>query len=225
MSLKLDVSHSKRPQVFQQVRFQPEWTLEKVKQKLEIVTGTLHSDFYVEVHNDRGEKIGEMVDDQKASLGSLPICSGFRLHIVDNNPDERPEDKIWNDDENKDVAKFDISETQYEQRPVSGRRFREQMLSTPGSRNKRKVGDRCLVTPDNRLGTIRYIGPVEGKDETVEFIGVEFEEPVGKNDGSFQDRRYFHCNPSYGSFVPVARVVKIDTAEHSTNLNARLEEL
>lgn len=47
------------------------------------------------------------------------------------------------------------------------------------------VNSRCKVTLQNtspRLGTVMYIGPVEGL--TGNWIGVQYDEPLGKNDGS-----------------------------------------
>ena len=32
-------------------------------------------------------------------------------------------------------------------------------------------------------------------------MGVEFDEPVGKNDGSVKGHRFFECSEGYGSFL------------------------
>lgn len=48
-------------------------------------------------------------------------------------------------------------------------------------------------------GVVRYNGSTEfaaGK-----WIGVELDEPLGKNDGTVQDVRYFTCKPRHGMFV------------------------
>uniref|UniRef100_T1J9Y0 Uncharacterized protein n=1 Tax=Strigamia maritima TaxID=126957 RepID=T1J9Y0_STRMM len=55
------------------------------------------------------------------------------------------------------------------------------------------------VLVNNKIGVIRYIGPVEFADDT--WIGVEFSEPIGKNDGSVKEKRYFTCKPNYGLLV------------------------
>jgi hypothetical protein len=149
-TLVLDVTHSKRPLVFREVRFQPDWTLEHVKKKLEVVTGTLHSDFLIEVYDDRGQKVGEMVDDQQATLGSFPIRSNYRLHVVDHREEDDSEDRIWREEEAEEVPKYQVPEESYAQREgscrncmtnnvseqsclVSGRKFREEMLQAKAS--------------------------------------------------------------------------------------------
>lgn len=50
------------------------------------------------------------------------------------------------------------------------------------------------------IGVVRYCGKsVEFADG--EWIGVEFDEPVGKNDGSVQGIQYFRCRADHGLFV------------------------
>ena len=40
------------------------------------------------------------------------------------------------------------------------------------------------------------------------WLGIELEQPVGKNDGSVADIKYFDCKPSHGVFAPPAKVTK-----------------
>ena len=47
---------------------------------------------------------------------------------------------------------------------------------------------------------IRYVGQCEGLPLGY-WIGIEYDEPVGKNDGSVRGARYFTCTEGFGSFV------------------------
>ena len=50
-----------------------------------------------------------------------------------------------------------------------------------------------------RSGTVRYAGNVDFGAGA--WVGVEYDEPVGLNDGSVQGKRYFACRDRYGGFV------------------------
>jgi tubulin-folding cofactor B len=73
-----------------------------------------------------------------------------------------------------------------------------------------KVDMRCECFPGGRRGAVKYVGyfgngPRTYPDGYVEpaqvWVGVQFDEPVGKNDGSFKGKRYFTCEKSYGGFL------------------------
>lgn len=55
-------------------------------------------------------------------------------------------------------------------------------------------------------GLVRFYGPTSfspGK-----WVGVELNEPVGKNDGTVQNVKYFTCKPNHGMFLR-ASLVKV----------------
>ncbi|KAI9592480.1 hypothetical protein BDF19DRAFT_425294 [Syncephalis fuscata] len=60
-------------------------------------------------------------------------------------------------------------------------------------------GDRVCI--DDRLGTIRYYGPLT--NQTGEWVGVEWDNPAwGKHSGALNGQTYFTCRvPNSGSFV------------------------
>ena len=64
------------------------------------------------------------------------------------------------------------------------------------------VGDRCEVNPGGKRGEVAFVGnKVDGLPKGW-WIGVKFDEPVGKNDGSVKKNgvRLFECDDGYGSF-------------------------
>ena len=70
-----------------------------------------------------------------------------------------------------------------------------------------RLGRRCrLGNEDTRRGTVAYVGEVEEIPGKGPWIGVELDEPVGKNDGSVGGKRYFSCGERRGVFVRPERV-------------------
>ena len=61
-----------------------------------------------------------------------------------------------------------------------------------------KVADRCQV--GGRRGEVMFVGRVAELPIGL-WVGVKYDEPVGKNDGSVKGVRYFECLDKYGGFV------------------------
>ncbi|KAK4555550.1 hypothetical protein LTR86_007303 [Recurvomyces mirabilis] len=68
------------------------------------------------------------------------------------------------------------------------------------------VGQRIQLA-DNRIATVRFVGATQF--QTGDWIGVELDEPSGKNDGSVKGERYFHCEPNYGMFLRPSGVKQV----------------
>jgi hypothetical protein len=71
------------------------------------------------------------------------------------------------------------------------------------------IGDQCMVEARNFHGVaiIRYVGPCNKR--TGLWIGLELPEPVGRNDGKLEARRYFTCLPNCGLFVRPEKITKL----------------
>lgn len=71
---------------------------------------------------------------------------------------------------------------------------------------------------DGRVATVRYVG--ETHFAPGDWIGVELDEPSGKNDGAVQGQRYFDCTPAHGMFIrpAVAAILDQPTPKPATKL-------
>lgn len=72
------------------------------------------------------------------------------------------------------------------------------------------VGKRCRVGGDDgRRGTVKYVGEVKEIPGVLgAWVGVQLDEPVGKNDGSIGGTRYWdqESQAKHGVFVRAERV-------------------
>jgi len=67
-----------------------------------------------------------------------------------------------------------------------------------------EIGDlvecRGEIGQPSRQGRIRFIGGTEFQKDGI-WVGIEFDQPVGKNNGTVAGVQYFSCLPNRGSFV------------------------
>jgi hypothetical protein len=59
----------------------------------------------------------------------------------------------------------------------------------------------------NQRATVRYVGATDFAEGV--WVGLELLRPVGRNDGSVHNIRYFTCEPECGLFVPPTHVIAI----------------
>lgn len=161
----------------------------------------------------------EPVDDDK-QLGYYRVADGWTVECADVRGDKASYIGVGGQAELDKVEKFEISESEY-LKISNVRAFKQQMIdkqrqeaiangeTLPEALNdnsfqeeasKMTVGDRCQVFPGDRLGTVRFVGRLAALKPGF-WIGVEFDEPVGKNDGKVKGQTVFECRANYGGFV------------------------
>lgn len=162
----------------------------------------------------------EPIDDDKP-LGYYQVRDGWTVEVIDVRGDKAAYIGVGSSAALEQVEKFEISEQDYLKRPDNARAFKEAMQAKLRAEReaageelpealtensfaeeaaKMKVGDRCQVFPGDRLGTVRFVGRLAALKPGY-FIGVEFDEPVGKNDGTLKGAKVFECRPNYGGFM------------------------
>jgi tubulin-specific chaperone B len=99
------------------------------------------------------------------------------------------------------LGRFDPNAPAIEQQKINAT-FREI------SERKIEVGKRCRLLPDSdhRRGNVAFVGEVEEIPGVGAWVGVELDEPTGKNDGTVKGTRYFECKANHGVFVRAERV-------------------
>ncbi|XP_060660682.1 tubulin-folding cofactor B [Drosophila nasuta] len=230
-----NVSNSHNDVVAFEMKFAKDITVAQLKSKLEILTGGCAGTMKVELY--KGDNHVTSLTNNDAKLGFYINCDGLRLHVVDTFAS-------FGYNDNETVEKFELTQDQYEQRTNSVRNFlkqnrlgkynEEEMRQMEEKRREQAeevqkraelciAGSRCQVTvPGNptRRGTIKYNGELEGK--TGIFIGVQYDEPLGKNNGSVGGKAYFVCPPNYGGFVSPLSVEVGDFPPEEFNLDDEL---
>ncbi|POR38172.1 Cell polarity protein alp11 [Tolypocladium paradoxum] len=208
-------------------RITPSWTISQLKAKLETVTGIPPSSQRLSLQTSVGAEriLIDGADEDSIRLSSFPLAPYAELHVADTRPPgARP-----NYTDTSGVDKYVMPEEEYEKKSDSVLAWKKtQRLGRfdPNAPNHEQaklealdqevrqrgveVGKRCRVGgEDTRRGVVRYVGEVQeipgGKGA---WVGVQLDEPVGKNDGSIAGRRYWGESSAlkHGVFVRPERV-------------------
>jgi len=192
-------------------------TVTDLKGKLELVTGGNAATMSISVF-DKNDKLVCSLSNNEALLGSYPVDDGMRLHVEDNFVLRKQLEE-----EVDSSIQYKLSEEEYAKRPDSllaylknnklGKYNEDEMRKKEEEKRKEeemeeerlkriRIGDRCKVSvpgQPTRKATIMYTGSIKPKPG--KWVGVKYDEPQGKNDGSIEGERYFECLPKYGGFV------------------------
>nr|ADD37890.1 Tubulin-specific chaperone B [Lepeophtheirus salmonis] len=189
-----------------------------VKMILERKFGSYASTMTLQLQNKDGLHVCDMLDDYQP-VSSYGIQDGNIIHCID----EDPHSIVRNLENFEMVEKYKISDEDYNKLPMNAKKFKNKLkknnpdLFVPKGdvnvkgiiidpdylqkeANEMNIGDRCEIKKDEQRGEVKYIGKIPYMGEGY-FVGIQVDEPCGKNNGSFKAVKYFECLPKYGIFV------------------------
>ncbi|CAL1714440.1 unnamed protein product [Somion occarium] len=195
-------------------RFDLHTSVGQLKNKLELITGIPVQNQRIELLNSEQETDPLVVlDDESKLLGFYGVRDFQVLRVVDTNPSISFTGQLT---DLSQVEKFELSEDDYAQRRDTVLAYKqrnkigrfaekEAEIEKPLPKIDIPIGARCEVetseTDLHKRGTVRFVGPTKfGNGEGI-WVGIEYDEPMGKNDGSVQGVRYFECKPNFGVFI------------------------
>jgi tubulin-folding cofactor B len=219
-----------------QKKFDKSLTIAGLKMKLEMITGGTAANMQISVFDKEDKPVCEF-DNNDALLGSYPVDSGHRMHIID---DSKTKGEFEN---TAAVEKFELSKEEYNnkqdtvaaylKRNKLGKYNEEEMAQMAKDKEEQEIQEqnkiamgglvvdaRCQVNVAGQLarrGAIRFVGKVHFQPGW--WVGVQYDEPTGKNDGSVGGKRYFTCPAKYGGFVKPSTVEAGDFPEEELNLS------
>ncbi|XP_030007032.1 tubulin-folding cofactor B [Sphaeramia orbicularis] len=218
-----------------QRRFNRGISVAELKGKLEMIVGALASCMDLELYSIN-DKFLQKIDDNEALLGSYPVDDDCRIHVID-----RSGGKMGEFSDVSKVEKFELSDEAYDKKTDSARSFmkkqrvgrynEEDMAKKKAELAAREeeqkaaadaisVGNRCQVQvpgQPTKLGTVMYVGTTDFKPGY--WVGVKYDEPLGKHSGSVGGKCYFECENKYGAFVKPLSVTVGDFPEEDYGLD------
>ncbi|KAL1733637.1 CAP Gly-rich domain-containing protein [Schizophyllum commune] len=212
-------------------RFDPHTTIEQLKGKLELITGIPVQNQALFLLNtvDDEQPIADLSDDSRP-LGYYGVKDYQAIKVTDLNPATSFTGQLT---DTSNVDKFELTEEEYAKRNDTVMAYKQRMkmgrfaekAESPAAEKKEvniPVGSRCEIETNepglHKRGTVRFVGETKFGSGGV-WVGVEYDEPMGKNDGSVQGERYFTCAPKYGVFVRPEKVKVGDFPPEELNLD------
>ncbi|XP_068601260.1 tubulin-folding cofactor B [Brachionichthys hirsutus] len=216
-------------------RFNRGITVAELKGKMEMIVGVSASCMELELF-DVSDQLLQKMDDNEALMGSYAVDDNCRIHVID-----RSGRQMGEFDDVQKVEKYEISDETYDKKTDSARSFMKKhhighfneeevakkKAELAARQEARKdaadaisVGSRCKVQipgQSTKLGTVMFVGTTDFKRGY--WVGVKYDEPLGKNNGIIGGKQYFECEDKYGGFVMPEHVTVGDFPEEDYGLD------
>lgn len=228
-TLLLNVTHSNlKVTRFLELRVDSSLTVYDLKDKLYTHCGTKQDFMTLLIRSSEKGPIRAELSNENMTLASYGVVSGDWLYVLDADPHSASANG-WLEDTSL-VKKYEVSEEKYNASTNTYRAYKRRMreknpnwsmtselakklnaknrpsVDTSDEPPRVKVGDRCEVNPGGKRGEVCYLGrQLKGLPEGW-WIGVRFDEPVGRNDGTVKGVKYFDAQMGYGGLARPSNV-------------------
>lgn len=225
----LNVNHSNlKVTRFLELRMDLTTSISDVKDRLYRHTGTRPSSMTLLLRSSERGPIRHDLADETRTLADYGAVSGDWLHIVDSDPHSASAGG-WLEDTSL-VPKYKLPEGKYESSQNTYRAYKARMrekdptwsmtselakkvnkLNVGGpdhaeEKPRINIGERVEVSPGGNRGEVRFVGQeLTGLPEGW-WVGVRFDEPVGKNDGTVKGVKYFDAQQGFGGLIRPSKV-------------------
>ncbi|KAI3403828.1 hypothetical protein KGF56_003388 [Candida oxycetoniae] len=172
-------------------------------------------------------------DEEDTLLSELGLKEYSRIHVIDADPNSTT-NQLINETSPSNVPmsgggggeEFQLTEEEYQKKNNTVLQWKREQrlgrfdpdyemiqekikLENEAAIANIHVGDRCRVIniEGERRGTVRFVGKIDHLDQgKMDWVGVEFDEPVGKNSGDIGGIPVFECKYKHGSFFKPKQV-------------------
>lgn len=225
----LNVEHSNlKVTRLSELRMDLRSTVDDVKQRLYLHTGTRPASMHIFLRSCSGSAQVEL-RDVDATLSQCGIVTGDSLLLVDDDPFSVSANG-WLEDTSL-VPMYKLTDEAYDKKENTYRKFKQKMRekdpkwsmtsslakqvnATQKGRGadvadnppKIQKGDRIEVFPGAKRGEVRFVGRDLHELPPGWWVGIRYDEPVGKNDGIIKGVRYFHAEMNFGGLARPSNV-------------------
>lgn len=215
-TLMVQLTHSNLTQTnFGDIRVDKKWTVGELKDKLYRQCGTPAHSQQLYVRSTPGGPVLQELRDDNVTVGDARIRNGQVIHVVDTDPHSLSAG--GNLEDTARVERYVMSDEDYDKRENTFKKYCEERrrndptwrpaapdlhpMDVADEPPQVKVGDRVEVFPGARRGAVMFVGRDLDALPHGWWIGVAYDEPVGKNDGAVKGTRYFTADPNCGGFI------------------------
>jgi tubulin-folding cofactor B len=199
-ALTIFVTHSMTDKFLLELKLQPDMTVADLKKRLVSHCGTEPQHQHLSLLDGANVFVAALEDDAM-TMRATGVCDRWTIHVLDSDPSAISASLS----DVSTVQKVELCEEAAEARKAEFAAFKA-TKAKPAVDDEHladvaatiAVGNACSA--NGKRAMVAYVGKIP-EIAPGWWVGVEYAEAVGKNDGSIMGTRYFACADNMGGFV------------------------